>query len=78
MKRVMSLVRREIALDRMMFRTFSNNGMLHREDILDKRTYIDGLTSGAFVFSGIKLHDYTVLKMYIIWEYRRLERVYFN
>lgn len=78
MKRVMGFVRSNIALDRLAFNQLSNYKILKKGDVEYKTTYMEGLISGAFVFSGIKRHEYTALKMYIRWEYRRLERTYFN
>mgnify|MGYP007016467694 CR=1 FL=1 len=77
MKKVMGFVRKEIALDRTNFNQLNYYKILNKADVKYKRTYMEGLISGAFVFSGIKLHEYTALKMYIAWEYRRLERIYF-
>lgn len=78
MKKVMKYVRMNIAQDRRAFKMLSDSQFFTKSDIEYKRTYMEGVIAGTFVFSGIRLHEYEALKKYIAWEYRRLERIYFN
>lgn len=78
MKKVMRYVRGNIRIDRETFNKLSQYHLFTKADLEYKRTYTEGIISGAFVFSGIRVNEYNVIKKYIAWEYRRLERIYFK
>lgn len=78
MKKVMGYVRSNIRIDRETFNKLSKYQLFTKSDIEYKRTYMEGVISGAFVFSGLRVNEYNAIKKYIAWEYRRLERIYFK